>query len=102
MEVIEKACNDNNLDLKGMEDFIYSVHEFLKKFDSSLEIGNLTKQLELSKTAIGFFSGSKKEYLQSVIDFIDCLDLDSETTVLELQVHLENCIENLIREGQDE
>ena len=79
-----------------MKDFIASLDEFLKKFDSSLEIGDLAKQLKITKKLTGLFDISKREYLQSVIDFIDCLD--SRLTVEQLQEHLSNSIKYLTQE----
>ena len=96
MELIKKVCNDNKLELEEMEDFIVSLDEFLGKFESSLEIGDLAKQLEVTKSLTGLFDRSKREYLQSVIDFIDCLD--SKLTIEQLQDHLKNSINYLSRE----
>ena len=94
MEVIKKVFEAQNLDFIEFKDFINSFLEFSKKFDSSMSIENLKKQIELSIGILPkFFGNDKKEYLESIVEFLDCFD--KQMKVRELQEHLQNALNYL-------
>jgi hypothetical protein len=93
MELIKKVCNDNKLELEDMRDFITSLEEFLKKFDDNITLDKLSAQLEISKKLTGLFGRGKREYLQSVIEFLGCFD--QKMFLAELQAHCISALEYL-------